>query len=322
MGIIAGVSCTRVFNRWIFSGGLSFVRAVLGALSIGAGTLLRGGAKARRLLPAPLSPARGTVFTLGLTHHPGALSGKIRRLHGSAIFFRKICGDGEAQAGFVLVNAVAFIPMIVTVVMLAAGAQYVFKRKLRAQAMCVKEGLLLQRDLQKTLKALVQLNPQATRLRMQRTNADRAVLNAIASANPYALAAAKAAQTAVILAQIALKAQQMKLLAQAGLQRQDHHRALSVEVRRMPAAAVQSKTFYLRPLAVEPKPPTSLTPDYKMVPTFETSQQHQFSFDVILSPPFLNLDFKQKTLCSVTLNGKENSWLPQIAAASALSKRR
>ncbi len=325
MGIVArderhidhsfGNLVVRVFN----------VRAFMAALPIRASTLLRGGAKSAKSLPPEFSPKSGTVSAMGAGANQATPEGEFRCLPRYTIFAEKNRDHRKAEAGFIIVHAVALIPMIIALFTLVAGAQYVFKHKLRAQSLCVKEALLLQRDLQKTLTELTRLNPQATRLRAQRAKADRAVLKAAMAANPYALAAAKAVQTAVIAAQLALKAQQIKLLAQARIQRLDHHRALAGEVDRLAAGRVQSKTFYWRPLAVEPKPPISLTPDYKMVAGFENSQQHQFSFDVILTPPFLlfeakYFEFKQKTLCSVTLEAKEGAWRPQIVAASALSR--
>ena len=301
--------------------GLFDVCAVVGIVSIGTSALLRRRAKTYGSLPVQITHASGGVSSVGNFIDHGSAPRRYGRLHGRSVFAKEVFDSNQAQAGFILVSGVEVIALLMTAILVVACAQYVFKRKLRAQSQCVKEALSLQQNLGKTLDSLLRLNPRATRLRSQRDQADRALIEAMSTAFPPAVVAAKAVRTGVILQQLALQAQQLQLLTQAKLQRDSHHRTLSLDVRGLAASPVNSKAFYLRPLAVDPTPATSLSPDYETVADFKNSQRHEFNFNVDLSPPFSNFKFKQETFCSVTLTGKEGSWRPQIIAASAQSKR-
>lgn len=205
---------------------------------------------------------------------------------------------------------------------MVAGSQYTMKRKLRSQSLCVREAVLLQQSLARTLDKLLALNPKATKLRAARKAADSAAHAARASAFPPAIAAAEAARAAVILQQAALKAKQMSLLSEARLIRQRHSQKLSWDARPLASGPVSSKTFFPTALAVRPVPALSPSPDYVTVPGFKSLQQHRFVFEADLSPPFLPLKVRQTTLCSVTLKGKQKSWTAEILAASAPWKPR
>jgi hypothetical protein len=208
-----------------------------------------------------------------------------------------------------------------TGVLVASAAQYAIKKKLRAQALCVNSAANLQQELSKTLSKLMRLNPRATQLRAQRASADRAYFTALASANPYAIAATRAIRTGVILAQRALQAEQQRLLASSRLQRMQARQKLYADSRSLTQSAVRAQTYFVRGLAVDPVPSTSPTPDYLTTSQFSRHQQHLFEFEVDLSPKFWKQRFIQTTTCSVSLNGTEGAWNPQVVAASAPSKR-
>lgn len=196
------------------------------------------------------------------------------------------------------------------------------KRKLHSQALCVQGGVKLQRDLAATLDRLLALNPKAQALRRARQAAEAAVTAARTSLHPGAIAAAEAVRTAVILQQMALRARQTELIAHAQMQRTQHERELQRAVKPWIRSTVDSQRFFPTALAVRPQPLGSLSPDYVPVVGFERWQQHQFSFETELSPPFLQWDVRQLTRCSVSLTGKEKAWRPRIVAASALSRPR
>jgi len=205
-------------------------------------------------------------------------------------------------------------------ILAAAGTAYAMKRKLRAQALCVRQAVLLQNDLRKTLDELMGLNPKAQRLRQARLRADQAVTAARASGYPPAIAMAEAARLAVILQQSALRARQLGLLARAAKERVKHHQILQRETIGLAAGAVGSKMFFAKPLAVSPTPLLSLSPDYRTIEGFKKFQSHQFEFQTNLTPAFFKFRIRQTTLCTVSLSGKEKSWQTEILAASALSK--
>lgn len=201
---------------------------------------------------------------------------------------------------------------------------YFLKRKALAQAHCVQQASVLQTELKGTLDKLLRLNPRAKALRAQREAADSALKAALSSANPYAIAAAQAYWAAVVLQQLALRTQQQALLSQATQQRHSGHRQLRERLQLMRVSGVDSRKYYWRALAVEARPPASLTPDYDPLPMFETFQQHRFRFQVDLRPPFArilpSLNLRQIAECSVTLKGREKQWKLQVVAASAASK--
>jgi len=229
-----------------------------------------------------------------------------------------------SEQGFALVSLIALVPLALALVISLSAGFYFLKRKSLAQAHCVQQAAVMQKELQGTLEQLLRLNPKAKALRAQRQAADAAVKAAAGSVNPYALAAAKAYWSAVVLQQLALRSKQQALLQRASQQRHSGHRQLRERLRSLDVRQVDSKKYYWRALAVEASPPASLTPDYRPLPFFEKWQQHRFRFQVDLRPPFaipLGLgSLKQITECSVTLKGEENQWKVQIAAASALSK--
>ncbi len=199
------------------------------------------------------------------------------------------------------------------------------KRKSLAQAHCVQQASVLQMELKDTLDKLLRLNPKSKSLRAQRDMADKALQRAVASANPYAMAAAKAYWMAVVVQQLALRSKQQALLARADQQRHYGHRQLRDRLRSLGVSKVASRKYYWRALAVEASPPASLTPNYEPLPVFSYMQQHRFRFEVDLRPKFASvlrgMDLRQTTECSVSLKGEHRKWELQIVAANAPSKR-
>ena len=165
------------------------------------------------------------------------------------------------------------------------------------------------------------LNPHAETLRLQRTVADDSLAAAISSGVPYAIAAAKVAQTAVILAQIAFHARQLALLADAARLRSEGQRELRLRAGHLAARGIETPVFYSRALAVEPRPVTSLSPNYEPITMFRLGQQTRFRFHVDLLSEFpalrAGMNTTQKTECAVTLQERSDHWQIQILAAKA-----
>lgn len=211
--------------------------------------------------------------------------------------------------------------MIIGLIATALGVYAIFSKKLSAQAMCVKSVSQLQTDLGRDLTALIKLNPEAKRLRSRRAKADATLAKALASGNPPAIAAARALQSAVILQQKALRTRQEAILQSAKLQRGKAARSLSMKVRPLGVTSIQGKFSSQRALAVEASPATSISPDYLPVQDFARQQEQEFTFDLNLAPDFIQLDLRQKTLCSATLKNEEGKWREKITAASLWSKQ-
>lgn len=311
MGIAARVFNYRRISRESFVRGLFSLRPRLAHLSNRAGALLRKRTPACKPVPAAARQASRTLSALGRSANSLAQCQTLRIRSSADLENPRVRHSPTPQSGFVLVQALALVPLLVTALVVASALQFAIRKKLTAQTLCVRTATELQKELSKTLDQLLKLNPQAKRLRAQREAADQAWKKALASGNPYAIAITTAARTAVILAQTALQAEQQRILLSARARRAEYHQRLQ---------PVKSQVFYFRPLAVEPVPRTSLSPDYVMVPRFEFFQQHQFEFDVKLTPSFWPVPIVQKTLCSISLAGKEKAWKPQVIAASALSK--
>lgn len=213
------------------------------------------------------------------------------------------------------------LPLFLTLALSLAVTYSVLKRKSLAQAICIQSASRLQENLRSPLEKLLHMNTQATALRTQRTIADDALAAAVSSGVPYAIAAAKAVQLGVILAQTAFRARQWALLTEAERIRSEGQRELRSRASRLPASGIQTPTYFFRALAVEPKPITSLTPNYKPVPLFERAQQTRLRFRVNLLNLFPELgeglDFIQTTECSVTLQERDERWQIHILAAKA-----
>jgi len=221
------------------------------------------------------------------------------------------------------VTTLTLVPLALSLTMALGVCLQILKRKSLAQAMCVQEAMQLQENLKKPLEKLMRLNKNARLLRQQRLAADRALQAAIASGVPYAIAAAKAVQLAVIAMQISLRSQQEALLLQADRTRRIAQQSFYQQAWRLGGRKIETPTYFFRALAVRPEPATSLTPDYVKVPFFEQAQQQRLRFELPLIRGWLarlqGRDFSQRTECSVTLKGENLRWEVAILAAKAPS---
>jgi hypothetical protein len=220
-----------------------------------------------------------------------------------------------------MVTVIVFIPLLLALAFTLAVVLHAIKMKSLSQSMCLQGAIRLQTDLKRPLKQLMRMNVQARTLRMQRTLADQNLATALASGVPYAIAAAKAVQTAVIAAQVAFRARQELVLIEARAIRLSDQQRMSVQARSLGATGFVSPTYYYRALAVEPRPRDSLSPDYVKIAGFGRAQQQRFRFRVNLLkhwPVKLpKLDINQTTECSVSLQGEEQKWNVDILAVKA-----
>lgn len=299
---------------------LCFSRTLVADVSGGAKPLLCGGREASSFVLQKIRCVGKVISALG------------RNLDSKTIAFSRRCRAGcrvedvripiphSTEAGFALVSFVALFPLIMALVITSMSAYAMFRKKLTAQSLCVSSVTRLQKELNRDLDAILKLNPKAQVLRKARAKADAALKKAILSGNPPAIAAAKAARAAVILQQVAHRTRQEAVLIRAGANRMGAQRSLKLEVSKLGVSSVAGTVSYNRPLAVEPRPASSMTPDYIEVANFPDKQQHEFSFQLDLAPDFLKLKFRQETSCSATLKKQEGKWRESLIAASRRSK--
>ena len=221
-----------------------------------------------------------------------------------------------------MVSLIAIVPLLATLMVCSATALYALKRKSLAQSLCIHQATRTQQDLKSPLDKLIKLNTKATSLRNRRLIADANLISAQATGYPPAILAAKAQQTAVILQQYALRARQLALLADAEGIRVQANRDIRQKIERFPATQIRTESFYFRPLAVEPKPPTDLSPNYETVPAFTTFQQHRFRYQIDLlqgmpSVLAISVNSLQKIECAVSLEEQGDDWNLRILAARA-----
>lgn len=215
------------------------------------------------------------------------------------------------------------VPLALTLILCLCACFFIFTRKSLAQSLCVQSGVRLQKTLSDSMQGLMSLNPKAAALRRQREKADRAVQAAYRIGDPRAIAAAKAVQLGVILAQTRLQAEQQRWLSRAEGERTRAERELRSRLLALPASRLSVSRFFPLGLAVRPAQ-VSLSPDYEPARPFETLQQQRVRFDVDLTPPFVPAGWnirgwRQPVECSVSLKQEEKSWPVQILAASAPS---
>lgn len=223
------------------------------------------------------------------------------------------------EQGYAMVSSLVLIPLILTIFVSLSAALFVLKRKSLAQSFCVQEVTRLQNELADLLTNLVKLNPKAKSLRRQREIANHAVQKALLTGVPAWIAAAKANQAAVIMAQLALQAQQQKLLLESQHARERSHRELEQRIRRLRASALHARAFYPLGLAVQPIPAGSISPDYMEAQPFGYLQQHHFQFMMALT--FWNLpatSVQQRTECSASLIKKEKKWTVALMPTPAV----
>lgn len=265
-----------------------------------------------------------------------ALPQPLHAEHPARAFRRKY---PAGQEGFAMVSGLVVIPLLLAVCVVVAAAFVVFKRKSLAQLLCIQQAVKTQEELRGTLRELLKMNSQAKTLRAQREAADRGFQAAQASGYPPAIAAAAAVKAAVIAAQLIFRSRQEALLLKADSQRRQGKQNMRGKMDGRYMSNLTAQQYYPRGLAVYPKQPFSLTPDYVPVPGFKYFQQQRYSYKVDLYPGEIpsvlqpdtrgpNRNYKnnlnrakvQVTECSASLDNEDENWKIQIVAASARSK--
>lgn len=287
----------------------------LASLSGRASPLLSAGGADCGLLSAKLSRPRTSLSPMGQSKSsPSKWSkgGNSNRVDNPVA----LRDPSASAAGFALVGLIALVPLMVALIMAISGFYLIAKKKLTAQAICIRTAVLLQQGLGRDLEELLRLNPQARRLERRRVAADRSVKAAAKTANPVLIKIALAARLAVQAEQAILRARQEAIFQRASQKRRAAKRDLTTETKPLNVRHIRAQQYFPRALAVVPLPPGSVAPEYKLAPGFTQAQQERFQFTVELAPRFLGRSFRQTTVCAVSLRKKENKWHEKIITAS------
>ncbi|NJL23915.1 MAG: hypothetical protein HC902_01155 [Calothrix sp. SM1_5_4] len=222
-----------------------------------------------------------------------------------------------------MIALLALAPFFAALFLCLAAGHAVLKKKSLAQSICVAQASRLQSELKESLIRLLRLNPRAAVLRRQRAAADRSLRSALLSGNPYAIATAKAVQSAVILAQTTFRASQLKILKEADLTRTRFRRETVSRLRRVEAGPL-STPHLLHPLFGRAGRARALT----LSGLRSSIRVHASAAAKIpllgQSRPARRLTRRlpagvprQSTECSVSLEEKEGKWDLRVLAASA-----
>lgn len=222
----------------------------------------------------------------------------------------------NSNRGFVIILALAILPVLMTLTFLSAQLFHVLLVYRSTHARCRTEVIQSQERLAELLTALLRLNPDAARLRTMEFDAQRQVARAVASGNPPAIAAAQAALLVVHSQQSALVLQQQTLLSEA-------RRRLArsyVDLRNQPELRQADLTPTTQPLpfglAVEPQPMDSRSPDYVPVAQFEQAQALAYSWRAPLQR-FMPESLQNRISffnhlsgqCSATIRKEKTQWI-------------
>lgn len=163
--------------------------------------------------------------------------------------FQKTTGKKFKHNGFIMIGTIIFMAFLSFLILSLLQQTIFLKHWKRIQHECRIINDKTQKQIISGFKELQSLNPQAQLLRKQEFNARRAVAMA---RDPYTLAIATAALSAVILKQSLFRAKQKSIILNTKLKAQYTLNTFSYGYKKTKVK------FSLLPV-----PPTSLSPDYK-----------------------------------------------------------
>ena len=239
-----------------------------------------------------------------------------------------------SQNGFSLISFVALLPFFTAVVALFAAVIMTLNTDAKARQACRTELLKSQEIVTARLTALMELNPQAESLRIEKKSLEQAC-NMSADPVPCMELAF------VIVQQAALAVKQKALIASATLEsRLGPVKAETAVFRSLQAdqtnymetgepsySNVASHSFHTASFDVVASPSDSLTPDYKPSANFERNQTMRVEWNIGLIHllpkwpqkfiPDMNIHLKAE--CAATIAKGEgfwkNKWAPLLANA-------
>lgn len=121
----------------------------------------------------------------------------------------------RSAKGFALVSLMIFLPLALSLIFSSAILALLLVKKSESLQRCRVEVLQIQKDLGKSLHALLKLNPKALRLRAQKKRAFARLKKGLATSNAALIAAAKAEIAFLTAQQVKLGAEQSSILLQS-----------------------------------------------------------------------------------------------------------
>lgn len=219
------------------------------------------------------------------------------------------------QMGFSILNFCFLIPIIFSACLLVMGSYQLIVKYTDTQRECRTHVLRAQQVLGQKLKNLLDLNPQATALRIEERNL-RIALQAARLLPPVA-AILQAKLYANQLQQSILRGKQEMILAHAKLEA----RAIMADL----PSKIRGSTHSNIHLKVYKNPPLAIAPDHHTVPFFREAQALKVNWKMQISEfvPQIILDIFATTgypktitgFCAATLVQKGDVWNPKLHLA-------
>ncbi len=240
--------------------------------------------------------------------------------------------------GSILVMTLILIPLFL--VLAGVGTAGLLSLRQQAQDLhsCRITLLQLHLELAKKLNFLLEMNPQATELRLERAEAEKMVEANLE--NPPGLVAAQAELVAVITKQRAFHLRQTALIREAEMSADTElygvHRQIQ-QLHEKTAVLFRERANFGRDLRfgeipkvklnVKAVPPISDSPDYEPVPYFELKQTLQLNWQshpVAHLPEWLPLlkgdsNLTIQSQCAATLTKGGSEWTARLAEVNPLS---
>lgn len=228
------------------------------------------------------------------------------------------------QSGFALVALLFLVPVLLILVSGLALTALSLRNYTIAKSSCRRAVWLAQVDMGKALQELLRLNPEARRLRMQRKLVEAQLAAAKISLQFELVAALQAHKALIIAHQSKIRAQQQRLIFQAGLRRRNSpvtfkESTLSINIKKVRMQSLTSN------LAVQFVPPQDLSPDVVVPPGFERRQAltllwqaellSEAPMEIMSALNIKSLNFNGQ--CAATLEKEGSKWLPQLVAGKS-----
>ena len=217
-------------------------------------------------------------------------------------------------------TCLALVPFLTAVFVMLVTVVVALRNKVHAQSVCVQRTSKLTEELGQRLGDLLHLNPRARRLRQSRRAAERALQVAKVAKFLPGIVGAEAWLRGTQIAQMFLAMRQREIMAEAALARLRYRRLLTADVRPLGGRDVRLGPLTAQALAVRPRPPNEIAPEYVPVAGFARRQAQSVRFESELAPALGWLGVRRhRTECVITLERKDHAWHSRILAASAPS---
>ncbi|MEK6554692.1 MAG: hypothetical protein AABZ31_05600 [Bdellovibrionota bacterium] len=241
-----------------------------------------------------------------------------------ALFLRTKYGAGN-EKGFALLGLVFISTLFFSAFLFFAFFTDILQDDLKLKKNCIQINWQYQESQKKNLEKLLKLNPRALELRKRWILAQQRMAKAVSTANPYAIAAAKAYMLSVYYQKTQHAARQQSVLLKAQYELQ----LLNTQLR----SRIQSRNISAAPygLAVEPESAIEVASPYRTVDFFSTVQMSGAEWKnstrslvlpliqkLVASMAPLNkaLDKNISGKCYVTIERRNLKWYVTLAAKS------